>query len=166
MSVPVIASNEMPVVNHRNEVLNKGNLLDNVKIRCYGILSRGYLSEIFFSLLNLPVYYLRVEISNNNDNITILVDLHLKLETRDGRILIEYNDNNPPPQVPHSDYTLLMFTRYTWHSYFKYTWGFFNLTIDFTIRGTSEHTKLRVHGLVFGCGAVIFNPKGEVIGVG
>jgi len=158
MSVPLVSSNEIPVIEEKYEPVNKGSLLDNVTIECHGI----YPIDILFSLLNLPVYYTRIEITNHND-VAIWMNEHIKLEARDGRILIEFNYNSSLSIEPHSDDQTQMFVRNTWHSYFKYTFGFFDLTIDFTIRGVGEHTKLRFHGLVFGFGAVIFNPQGEVI---
>jgi hypothetical protein len=137
---------------------SKGNLLDNVPIECHGI----YPIDIPLSLLNLPVYYVRIEFSNNNDVPIDVVEV-FKLETRTGKVLFEYTLVEPHPIPPHYDVQTQMFTRYTWHNTFEYRFGFFDITLDFHIKDDGSHKKLVFHGLVFGFGAVIFNPKGEVI---
>jgi len=149
MSIPMISSSEMSV---------KGSLLDNVPIDCHGI----YPMDIPLSLLNLPVYYIRVEFSNNND-VSINVTEVFKLETRGGTLLSERTLEEPIPIPPHFDVQTQMFTRYTWHDVFKYRFGLFDFTLDFYIKDDGSHVKLVFHGLVFGFGTVIFNPKGEVI---
>ncbi|MBN1861366.1 MAG: hypothetical protein JW840_07900 [Candidatus Thermoplasmatota archaeon] len=149
MSVPVMASNETAV---------NGSLLDKVPIECRGI----YPIDIPLSLLNLPVYYIRVEFSNNND-VSINVTEVFKLETRAGKVLFEDTLEQPFPIPPHNDVQTQMFTRYTWRDKFNYRFGLFNFTLDFYIKDDGSHVKLLFHGLVFGFGTMIFNPKGEVI---
>jgi hypothetical protein len=136
---------------------HNGGLIDKLDIECHGI----FPVDIPLSILGYPVYYTRVEITNNN-NITLSIDEYIKIETRAGRILLEYD--RPAYSIdPHSDVQTQMFVRNTWHKYFHYTFGFFDLTIDYNIIEDGSHTKLLFHGFVFGCGAVILNPHGEKI---
>jgi hypothetical protein len=137
---------------------SKGSLLDNVPIECRGI----YPIDIPLSLLNIPVYYTRIEFSNNND-ISIHVVEDIKLETRAGKVLFEYSLVQPYPIEPHNDITTQMFTRYTWHDKFEYRFGLFDITLGFHITEDNSYEKLVFHGLVFGFGAMIFNPKGQII---
>jgi hypothetical protein len=149
MSVPVMASNETAV---------SGSLLDKVPIECHGI----YPIDIPLSLLNIPVYYIRVEFSNDNDVSIDVIEKYL-LQTRDGRVLYELTLEIPHPIPPHNDVQTQMCTRHTWHTLFNYRFGLFNFTLDFYIKDDGSHVKLLFHGLVFGFGTMIFNPKGEVI---
>jgi len=149
MSVPVVSSSETPV---------RESLLDKVPIECHGI----YPLDILLSLLNVPVYYLRVEFSNNNDVPIDVIEV-FKLETRAGRVLFEFTLEEPHPIPPHNDVQTQMCTRYTWHNLFNYRFGLFDFILDFYIKDDGSHVKLLFHGLVFGFGTMIFNPKGDVI---
>ena len=157
MSVPVISSNEIPVNDEKSKLLSNGGLIDNVTNECYGT----YLTDIPLILLGIRVNYIRIENKNYNE-IPVYIDIHVKLESSNGKVLIEFDHQRDfQTQAPGMTVTCL-FTRYDW-KYFHYRFGYFDLTLDVTIREDGSHTKLVFHGFVYGCGAKIFNPKGEVI---
>ena len=157
MSVPVMASSEIPMVDKKSESAKNGGLIDNVTNECYGT----YLTDIPLILLGIRVNYIRIEHKNYND-IPVYIDIHVKLETRNGRILIEFDHARPFQTEAPGMVVTCLFTRYDWR-YFHYRFGYFNLTLDTTIREDGSHEKLVFHGFIYGCGAKIFNPQGEVI---
>ena len=156
-SVPVMSSSEIQVIDEKNDPVKKGGLIDNVTNECYGT----YLTDIPLILLGIGVNYIRIEHKNYND-IPVYIDIHVKLETRNGRILIEFDHVRGFQTAGPGMTSLCLFTRYDWR-YFHYRFGYFNLTLDTTIREDGSHEKLVFHGFIYGCGAKIFNPQGEVI---
>jgi hypothetical protein len=162
-AIPVISSGNVPSSIRTTSsfatqsLANSDNLSENIKIQCYGI----YPIDVPLAILRLPVFYVRIQIDNNND-VALNVDQHLKLTTRAGRVLDEFDDNISFPLIPHSLVSTQYWIRAMW-KYFHYLFGFFDLTLDFSLRDYDYQTTLLFHGLVFGCGAVIFNPNGDKI---
>jgi hypothetical protein len=156
-SVPVMSSSEMPLIDEKNEPVKKGGLIDNVSNECYGT----YLTDIPFILLGIRVNYIRIEHKNYNE-IPVYIDIHVKLETRNGRLLIEFDHDREFQTDGPGMTSLCLFTRYDW-KYFKYRFGSFDITLDVTIREDGSHETLVFHGFIYGVGVVIFNPKGEII---
>lgn len=145
------------IVDKTQSLSNEDNISKNIKIQCFGI----YAIDIPLAILRLPVFYVRIQIDNYN-NVSISVDQHLKLTTRSGRVLDEFDDNIPFPLIHYSSVQTQYWIRAMW-KYWHYLFGFFDLTLDFSLRDYDYQTTLLFHGLVFGCGAVIFNPYGEKI---
>jgi hypothetical protein len=133
-------------------------LIDNVNIEYVGVI---FLVDLLVAMLNLPVFYTRTRVMNRNDD-SIHIKQHITLTAKDGTVLDEFDDDVSFGLKSGSMITTLYFTRYDWQRY-GYMWGGFDLTLDLRIVEDGSGIKLVFHGFIFNIGAVIFNPKGEVI---
>ena len=130
-------------------------LIDNVITECYGT----YLTDIPLILLGIGVNYIRIEQKNYNE-IPVYIDISVELKTHNGKVLTEFDHVRGFQTAGPGMTSLCLFTRYDW-KYFNYRFGYFDITLDVTIREDGSHETLLFNGFVYGCGAVIFNPAGE-----
>jgi hypothetical protein len=157
MSVPVISSSEMPVINEKSELLNKGGLIDNVPITCRGI----YLEQILEAILWIPVFYIHFMYENNND-IPISINQHVTVTGRDGQILYDYDHNYPFKLNAHWSGDSQFMRRIELKN-IGYMFGPIDITFYFKIPDDNSSVTLLFHGFIFNIGAVIFNRNGEKI---
>jgi len=174
MSVPVISSNEIPVMNDnlssvickritfpRNDehFLSKpGRLVDNIKIRCYGTFD---LEGVLWMILGIPVYLINHEIISYN-NISVTIDDHFTLiDTKNDRILYDFDAGGLPWKLqPHWYLTTFLFTNKAWKAQ-NYIFGPFDLIYKLRISEDNSSTTVVFHGFVFVIGVKIFNSAGE-----
>ncbi len=163
-SFPMVTGENLPVfsenvlVEGKRASANMDKLIDNVEIECVGLIS---FLDLLLAILNNPVYYIRIRISNSNDK-AINIKQHITLTAIDGRVLDDFDDDISHPIPREYRVTTLYFTRYDWQD-FDYMWGRFNITLEFRILEDASGLKLVFHGFIFNIGAIIFNPKGEVL---
>ncbi len=146
------------LVEEKRASTNMDKLIDNVEIECVGLIS---FLDLLLAILNNPVYYIRIRISNSNDK-AINIKQHITLTAIDGRVLDDFDLDIPFPVPRDHRVTTLLFTRYDWQD-FDYMWGRFNITLVIRLVEDASGVKLVFHGFIFNIGAIIFNPKGEVI---
>jgi hypothetical protein len=175
MSVPVISSSEMPVMNdnlssvickritfpcndHEHFLSKPGRLVDNIKIRCYGIFE---LIDIFMMILGAPVPFINLEIISYN-NISVTIDDHFTIiDTKNDRVLYDFDAGGLPWKLqPHWYFSTNLMTNKHWRAK-NYIFGPFDLIYKLRIPEDNSSTTVLFHGFVFVFGAKIFNSAGE-----
>jgi len=176
MSVPVMASSEMPVMDNNlssvickrttfsydeeNSQFKSDRLVDNFKIRCYGQFD---LFNLLGIILGAPVPFVSLVIIHYN-NIPVTIEDHFTLiDTKHNRTLYDFNAGGLPWKLqPNWYFDTGIFTITQWIGA-KYIFGPFNLIYTLHIPEDNSSTTVLFHGFVFVIGAKIFNSAGEVI---
>ena len=135
-----------------------GRLVDNIKIRCYG--TSELLLSILWMILGMPVWLINLEIISYNDK-PITIHRHITLvETKNNRILYDFNLSLPWQLQPHWYLTTFLFTNKDWKAQ-NYIFGPFDLIYKLRISEDNSSTTVVFHGFVFVIGVKIFNSAGE-----
>ena len=108
-SINALTINRHNVDSQQSVTVSNGELIDSVEIECKGI----KLVEIPLAILWLPVFYIQVRISNDND-VPVSVNRYIELETQAGRVLYEFDHELPFKLKPDHQVATFYFTRRAW----------------------------------------------------
>ena len=150
MSVPVMSSNEILVVDQKYESLNKGGLIDEVNVRCRG--------PYFFEILERnSVFRITYSHTYNGD---LTISEFVNVTKRDGTLLFSDTQTDTFP----NDYLV------TWQYWafpdFKdahFLFGFFDVNVKLVVENDQSSKIIRFPGLIFGISAIILDHNGKVI---
>jgi hypothetical protein len=127
------------------------------------IKARGpYLFDILMVILTgEPVPFLETLITNFDDE-TVTIERHFKLvATRGNRVLDEF-DMPTKKLIPGWCSVIFLFDQFEWKKW-DYSFGLFDYFLELHVQETNSDITVVFHGFVFGIGAIIFNPDGELV---
>ncbi len=160
MSVPMGTSNDVVLIDEKEEPLKNGDLIDDVILGCHRTSFAINLILILMDGGDYGTRYIKFRYNNNNDE-SITLSIRPRVTTLDGTELFYHTWSRTIPANKDYKERIPLTRRHLKDA--GYLRGHFNVTLDVYVVDDGSHKTLLYNGFLFNFGALIFNPHGKDI---